>query len=302
MNGPSMEIIDRPSMGIRYLQHGWPSDLIRWHAHEPYELHLMVATRGKVFVGDHIGRFEPGQFILTGPRVPHNWVTDPDAGFEPVALRDMVIQFDGGAVEQLANLFPEASELLPLLAAARCGVAFDGFDFDESQNRMAAVRDARGMERLRHFLALLQRLAGWTGKTRLSTIRMESLLSGVFESKINAAVQYVVDHYQDEIYLEQVAERAGMSGSAFSRKFREATGNKFVDFVNRVRIGRACVLLSETNDRISSICYAVGFNNVANFNRRFAKLKGRTPGEYRNATRRFLAGGEDVAIAEISRD
>ena len=93
-----------------------------------------------------------------------------------------------------------------------------------------------------------------------------------------------------------------MSGSAFSRKFREATGNKFVDFVNRVRIGRACVLLSETNDRISSICYAVGFNNVANFNRRFAKLKGRTPGEYRNATRRFLAGGEDVAIAEISRD
>ena len=181
-------------------------------------------------------------------------------------------------------------------------MAFDGFDFDESQNRMAAVRDARGMERLRHFLALLQRLAGWTGKTRLSTIRMESLLSGVFESKINAAVQYVVDHYQDEIYLEQVAERAGMSGSAFSRKFREATGNKFVDFVNRVRIGRACVLLSETNDRISSICYAVGFNNVANFNRRFAKLKGRTPGEYRNATRRFLAGGEDVAIAEISRD
>ena len=70
----------------------FPNPLVRWHYHEEYELHLIVATRGKVFVGDYIGQFEPGHLVLTGPRLPHNWIsTDvPEPG---VALRDMVLQF-----------------------------------------------------------------------------------------------------------------------------------------------------------------------------------------------------------------
>ncbi len=87
-----VEIIENVDDGIYYLEHGWPSDLIRWHAHAPYELHLMVSTHGKVFVGDHIGRYQPGQLILVGPHVPHNWVTNKDEP-SPVAVRDMVIVF-----------------------------------------------------------------------------------------------------------------------------------------------------------------------------------------------------------------
>ena len=72
---PQFEVVPPEFGSIRYLEHGWPCDLIRWHTHEEYELHLMVASTGKVFVGDYIGRFQPGQFVLTGPRLPHNWVT-----------------------------------------------------------------------------------------------------------------------------------------------------------------------------------------------------------------------------------
>lgn len=62
---------------LRYVSHGAPSPLIRWHYHEDYELHLVVATSGKFFVGDYIGNFEPGNLVLTGPRLPHNWIS-PD--------------------------------------------------------------------------------------------------------------------------------------------------------------------------------------------------------------------------------
>src|SRR5690349_8668291 len=55
---------------VRFLEHGFPNPLVRWHYHEEYELHLIVATRGKVFVGDYIGHFEPGHLVLTGPRLP----------------------------------------------------------------------------------------------------------------------------------------------------------------------------------------------------------------------------------------
>ena len=96
-------------------------------------------------------------------------------------------------------------------------------------------------------------------------------------------VEYVLANYDSGVSLGEAAQLAGMSESGFSRKFQKATGNRFVDFVNRVRIGRACVLLAETDRQISAICYEVGFNNVANFNRHFSRLKQSTPGEYRRA-------------------
>ena len=52
---PKIELVDRNTRSIRYLQHGWPSELCRWHAHEEYELHLIVETRGKAFVGESHG-------------------------------------------------------------------------------------------------------------------------------------------------------------------------------------------------------------------------------------------------------
>jgi AraC-like DNA-binding protein len=48
-----------------------------------------------------------------------------------------------------------------------------------------------------------------------------------------------------------------------------------------VRINSACHLLMQTDHYVTDICYQVGFNNVANFNRRFLEIKGMTPKEFR---------------------
>src|SRR5258708_40332745 len=60
---------------IRCLDHGYPTPLARWHYHDEYELHLIVATSGKAFVGDWIGQFQPGHLVLAGPRLPRNWIS-----------------------------------------------------------------------------------------------------------------------------------------------------------------------------------------------------------------------------------
>jgi AraC-like DNA-binding protein len=87
--------------------------------------------------------------------------------------------------------------------------------------------------------------------------------------------------------MSEAAEQMGMAESRFSRFFRKATGNNYTDFVNRIRINRACQLLMESDKLVTDICYEVGFNNVANFNRRFLDAKGTTPTDFRrqSATR-----------------
>jgi len=72
-----------------------------------------------------------------------------------------------------------------------------------------------------------------------------------------------------------------MGESAFSRFFSKSTGLTFTNYVNRLRVNRACQLLMERDSYVSSVCYAVGFNNVANFNRRFLEVKGMTPTQFR---------------------
>jgi AraC-like DNA-binding protein len=57
-----------------------------------------------------------------------------------------------------------------------------------------------------------------------------------------------------------------------------------------VRINRACQLLMESDRLITDICYVVGFNNIANFNRRFRDIKGMTPRDYRRQVESRFAG------------
>ena len=273
---------------LRCLEHGVPNPLVRWHYHDEYELHLIVATRGKVFVGDYIGHFEPGHLVLTGPRLPHNWISS-DVPPEGVAARDMVIQFSDAPLRQAAALIPELTEVLPLLERARNGIEFFGLS-EPTRAHFARVRGAQGLARFSEFVALLGELARCHDYRLLSTVQLQSFEDDAGLARISGIVDYLTEHYAQDFSMADLSARVGMSESSFSRFFSRATGNSFTDFVNRLRINRACQLLMETDRYITKVCYDVGFNNVANFNRRFLQIKGMTPKEFRRqAEARFGA-------------
>lgn len=279
-NTPELELIDENVETIRYLEHGYPSDLIRWHAHDDYELHFIVATTGKVFIGDYIGTYTSGQLILTGPRLPHNWVCQMDQ--EPVDVRDMVIRFDHESFSLGLKIIPELGEILPMLQRAKSGIEFLNQDPSYLIKTFQAVRDCHGLQRVITALPLLSQLANSHDYRLLSTVQIDLKSNESLQRKINTVVDYVSQNYNQDICLSDAASLIGMSDSHFSRYFKKATGNRFIEFVNRVRISRACSLLSETDQQIANICFQVGFNSLANFNRRFHELKGVTPRDFRS--------------------
>ena len=110
---------------VRCLEHGYPTPLARWHRHEEYELHLIVETSGRAFIRDYVGSFSAGNVFLTGPGVPHNWVSDR-LPLHGTPLRDLVMQFSGGPVCRARKIYPELRELAQMLERARAGVEFVG--------------------------------------------------------------------------------------------------------------------------------------------------------------------------------
>lgn len=284
---PEIEFVDRTTRSIRYLEHGWPNELCRWHSHEEYELHLVVETRGKAFVGDYIGDFAPGDLFLTGPDLPHNWITD-EVWKTPVETRDMLVQFSQNSVDRLALAFPEFKQVRQMLLAAAAGIQFTGFNPTFARGHMESIRDAKGPERILAFINFLVRLHEHAEKKTLSVARLSSPEGGSRHAKIGEVVDHIVENFGDELSVETAAKLAGMTPATFSRNFQTVTGNRFVEFVNRVRIGQACGMLYGTDDQVTSICYQVGFQNLANFNRHFLKMKGMTPSTYRETARNDL--------------
>lgn len=271
---------------IRCLSHGFPTPLARWHHHDEYELHLITATSGKVFVGDWIGHFQPGQVVMTGPRLPHNWVsTDLPAG--GVAERDLVIQFLHAPIETGSAHIPELREVLPLLERAKHGVEFFGI-YPQALAHWQRVKNHKGLARFGAFCDFLSELAQCTDYRLLSNTQMQSEDNAAQLDQINAILSRISENLAEPASAADMARELGMSESGFSRFFRRATGNTFTDFVNHVRVSRACQLLMESDLLINHIGYQVGFNNIANFNRRFLDIKGMTPSDYRRqAASRF---------------
>ncbi len=273
---------------IRCLEHGYPTPLARWHCHEEYEFHIITATSGKTFVGDWIGPFEPGHVVLCGPRLPHNWIS-LDVPPEGVEKRDLVIQFRHSPIEKACQSIPELLEVMPLLERARHGVEFFGFSH-LGQEHWKIIKAAKGMRRLAAFLAFMTDLTRWSDYRLLSSAQMQGMDNDDELDQINAIVNRITENVAQAITAADVAAELGMSESRFSRFFRRATGNTFTDFVNHVRINQACQLLMNSDQYITNICYAVGFNNVANFNRRFLEIKGTTPSEFRKQAESRFGG------------
>lgn len=282
---PEFEYVDRASETIRYLEHGWPTPLNRWHSHPEYELHLITQTRGRAFVGDYIGEFEPGALFLTGPNLPHNWISDDYWKENPVETRDMLVQFSQDSIAQLTAAFPEFGEMGNMWELAKSGIEFEGFDPTFARGHLERIRSTRGAERIVAFLRFLVRINEHAEKKALSVVSLSQFESNSKHARIGTVIDHITQHFADEISLDQAAGMAMMSPTAFSRNFQKVTGNKFVEFVNRVRIGHACSLLYATDDQVSRICFEVGFQNLANFNRHFLKMKHMTPSAYRDLAR-----------------
>lgn len=99
---------------------------------------------------------------------------------------------------------------------------------------------------------------------------------------VHRAMNYIREHMDREITLEELLKLTGMSKSYFSRKFKELTGKTFVTYLNDMRIEAAKKYLRETKQPVYWIARQVGYTDEHYFRRIFREKTGETPKKYRN--------------------
>lgn len=77
----------------------------------------------------------------------------------------------------------------------------------------------------------------------------------------------------------------GYSPTYLSRFFSEKTGDSLFKYINRLRIGHACLMLKRSDTDIVTISAESGFNSLSFFNRIFRRFTGLSPSDYRKLKR-----------------
>lgn len=251
------------------------------HSHAEIELNFVSGCTGcRRVVGDSIETLGDSDLVMIGGGLEHVWVD----GDQPLDhdMREITIQFSPALFGDTFLQKSQMSSLRDLLLRARNGLAFRVTELSKVTSKIEDLTVAQpGFMRVLKFVEILYDLSVTPAYRQLSTSSFAKTRVNSDSRRVHKVKEYISKHYIDRLSLEQLADMAGMTPTAFSRFFKMRTGRTLSDYLIDVRIGHAARMLVDTTMTSSEICYACGFNNISNFNRLFKKKKGCSPKSFR---------------------
>lgn len=247
------------------------------HYHNEYELVYIKKGKGIRFIGSNISDFDSGDLILIGPGLTHYYKNIEVCSDDPEDWAEsLVIHFKYDLLGSCFFSLPETSQIKQLLDLCEYGLKIEGENKASIIDLFCSLESQSGMEQLISFLNMLH-LASTSGITTL----VAGHVSGGKQDKMEDISRYLIENLANPIFLDEISKRFGMSKSGFCHFLRRRTQRAFTDYLNELRICRACKLIIEDKLNITQIAYECGFNNISYFNNRFKKCMNMQPSEYK---------------------
>ncbi len=102
------------------------------------------------------------------------------------------------------------------------------------------------------------------------------------DMEILQAQEFIEGHFADKISVDNLAGRYAIGRRSFERRFKKATGNTVVEYIQRVKIEAAKRSFESSRKNIHEVMFDVGYTDTKAFRTVFKKITGITPVEYRN--------------------
>ena len=236
---------DSSTMRIWYNEQ---SDNYRQHWHTAIEIIMPVENYYDAKINDTLYHIMPGEVLVIPPGEIHE-LKAPETGKRFIFLFDITL-----ITKQMRNEYfnkNEFAELVIYSLLLNFFVKF-GYNRNNTENLFPNVRLYKQKE---------------------------------YVQKFNNLMDYIDEHYMEDLNLEDIAESIGFSKFHFSRLFKQYTNFTFCDYLCYRRIKVAEELLAKPDLSITEIALQAGFPSISTFNRLFKQHKNCTPSEYRAKNR-----------------
>jgi len=250
------------------------------HNHRETQLIWVKRGTGNAVIGNHVQPFRPGEIYVVGSNQPH--LFEASNGVQE-SINMLCLYVDHRRIfSGVSGYIPELSVVADFMKEADAGLQVPPDYVDSTARIMVDVCNKLGLARFMSFLQLISLFIEIKAKEDWKP------LSAVLDSdspsvsdRLNVIYRYTLEHYMDQITLEEVAKLACMTPNAFCTYFKKYTRKTYFSFLNDLRIRQACEKLLRGNyPTIASVAYDCGFINTITFNRVFRRLLGMTPTEY----------------------
>ncbi len=252
-----------------------------WHWHPELQITLVLRSNGYRMVGDKITPLKAGDLVLLGANLPHVWHEETTNASRRPEVHAIIVRF----LETFAGRdFLELPELVPvrrLFQRARRGLEITGGTRAEAAARLEQLPELSGLARLTALLAILELLARSRELKPIASAGFVPSFAADDQDRMQRVTAFIHAHLSEPIDRAEVAQAAHLSAGAFSRFFRLRTGKTLPEYLNELRVGRACRLLADERTKVADVALDCGFHNLANFNRTFRRIMQLTPREYR---------------------
>ncbi len=287
INQKKRELIEHgtPLFPVACYHENMEEERVPWHWHN--DLEGIIAEAGSLIVAVEGERYHikqgDGCFINGG--VLHSV---KEAGEGDCRLRSVVFhpRLVGGSLDSIfwqGYLQPVLSD-----AASRCVLLHREVSWNrEALNAMDMAWQACETEEAGYEFearASLSRLIFLLSKHRTVAKPPLSEKSQREAKRMKVMLQYVQEHYSEELTTAKIAQSAMVSESECLRCFRSIIGTTPIQYVRQIRLQRAAQLLESTQEKIADVGARCGFQEMSYFAKSFREWKGCTPREYRSLT------------------
>lgn len=249
--------------------------LVNAHWHNEMEFFMCVKGTMSIQCGDNTMIAEPGQVMFFNSGVIHAAEAKDDFGDEcafrsVVFSPDMIADIDLIRAKYISPILSHKL-ILPVFAPeTRIEGLYESLYKALNQKTSGSEIYARGI------LCVIFGMYVQNAVQAESDSQFANISVGVKQ-----AIEYVSVNYKAPISLSELAEVAGMSEGHFCRVFKQYTFKTPVQYINNIRIEKACELLKETDRKVLDIALDTGFNSLSYFISVFREGMGVTPAKFR---------------------
>ena len=102
---------------------------------------------------------------------------------------------------------------------------------------------------------------------------------------VSDVIKYIYDNYTKELTINDVTEKFNITDTKLNKILMSYSGKRFIEFLNALKIDKACEMLLTTDKSVIDISFELGFNTVKTFNNNFSKLKNMSPTDFRKTVK-----------------